>query len=124
DKTMTNILVVEDEKNQALLYRNELSAEGYSVSVARDGREAVTMAKLNPPDLLVLDINMPGMDGIEAMGKILGENNRIPIVINTAYSSFKDNFMTWSADAYIVKSADLTELKKAIKEILERRKAQ
>lgn len=124
DKTMTNILVVEDEKNQALLYRNELSAEGYSVSVARDGREAVTMAKLNPPDLLVLDINMPGMDGIEAMGKILGENNRIPIVINTAYSSFKDNFMTWSADAYIVKSADLTELKKAIKEILEKSKAQ
>ena len=121
---MTNILVVEDEKNQALLYRNELSAEGYSVSVARDGREAVTMAKLNPPDLLVLDINMPGMDGIEAMGKILGENNRIPIVINTAYSSFKDNFMTWSADAYIVKSADLTELKKAIKEILEKRKGQ
>ena len=119
---MTNILVVEDEKNQALLYKSELAAEGYNVFVARDGREAITMTKLNPPDLVVLDINMPGMDGIEAMGKILGENNRIPIVINTAYSSFKDNFMTWSADAYIVKSADLSELKKTIKEILGKRR--
>ncbi len=115
---MWNILVVEDDKNQSLLYKRELTEEGYNVFIARDGREAVTMAKLNPPDLVVLDINMPGMDGIEAMGKILGENNKIPIVINTAYSSFKDNFMTWSADAYIVKSADLSELKSTIKEIL------
>ncbi len=120
---MTNILVVEDEKNQALLYKNELTAEGYNVFVARDVREAITMAKLNPPDLVVLGINMPGMDGIEAMGKILGKNNRIPIIINAAYSSFKDNLMTWSADAYIVKSADLSELKKTIKELLGKRKA-
>lgn len=119
---MASILVVEDDKNQSLLYKKELSEEGYSVYLARDGREAVTMAKLNPPDLLVLDINMPGMDGIEAMGKILAENNRLPIVINTAYSSFKDNFMTWSADAYIVKSSDLSELKKTIREILEKRR--
>ncbi|MDO8136939.1 MAG: response regulator [Candidatus Brocadiales bacterium] len=118
---MTNILIVEDDKNQSLLYRQELSREGYAVFLARDGREAVEMAKLNPPDLVVMDINMPGMDGIEAMGKILGENNRIPVVINTAYSSFKDNFMTWSADAYIVKTSDLTELKKTIKEVLKKK---
>ncbi|MFQ5861683.1 MAG: response regulator [Candidatus Brocadiales bacterium] len=115
---MTTILVVEDDKNQCLLYKHELSEEGYRVEVARDGREAVTMAKLNPPDLVVMDISMPGMDGIEAMGKILGEDNKIPIIINTAYSSYKDNFMTWSADAYVVKSSDLMELKKTIKEIL------
>ena len=120
---MTNILVVEDEKNQALLYKNELTAEGYNVLVARDVREAITMTKLNPPDLVVLGINMPGMDGIEAVGKILGENNRIPLIINTAYSSFKDNFVTWLTDAYIVKSADLSELKKTIKELLGKRKA-
>jgi DNA-binding response OmpR family regulator len=121
---MANILVVEDDKNQAILYKNELTRAGYNVSIARDGREGLTMVKLNLPDLVVMDINMPGMDGIEAMGKILAENNKIPIVINTAYSSFKDNFMTWSADAYIVKSADLVELKETIKGILEKRKVQ
>ncbi len=121
---MTNMLIVEDEKNQALLYKKEFTAEGYDVFIAKDGKEAITMAKLNHPDIIILDINMPGMDGIEAMGKILAEDNRIPIIINTAYAQFKDNFMTWSADAYVVKSADMSELKKTVKGILEKKRAQ
>jgi len=116
---MTKILVVEDDKNQQELYRQELMDEGYEVDVASDGKEAITKAMKDRPDLIVLDISMPGMDGIEAMGKILGTDNRIPIVLNTAYSSYKDNFMTWSADAYVIKSADLTPLKNTIKQVLE-----
>ena len=116
---MTKILVVEDDKNQQELYREELMDEGYEVDVASDGKEAITKAQKDRPDLIVLDISMPGMDGIEAMGKILGTDNRIPIVLNTAYSSYKDNFMTWSADAYVIKSADLTPLKNTIKQVLE-----
>jgi len=117
---MTRILVVEDDKNQQELYRVELTEEGYEVDVAGDGKEAVSRVQENRPDLIVLDISMPGMDGIEAMGKILGGDNRIPIVLNTAYSSYKDNFMTWSADAYVIKSSDLTKLKTTIKEVLSR----
>lgn len=117
---MTKILVVEDDKNQQDLYREELIDEGYEVDVASDGKEAITRAEEERPDLIVLDISMPGMDGIEAMGKILAGDNKIPIVLNTAYSSYKDNFMTWSADAYVVKSSDLTQLKSTIKEVLER----
>ena len=116
---MTKILVVEDDKNQQELYRQELIEEGYEVDVASDGKEAIGRVEEVRPDLIVLDISMPGMDGIEAMGKILGGDNRIPIVLNTAYSSYKDNFMTWSADAYVIKSSDLTQLKKTIKEVLE-----
>ena len=116
---MTKILVVEDDKNQQELYRLELVAEGYEVDVASDGKEAIAKAQKDRPDLIVLDISMPGMDGIEAMGKILGTDNRIPIVLNTAYSSYKDNFMTWSADAYVIKSSDLTPLKNTIKQVLE-----
>jgi len=116
---MTKILVVEDDKNQQELYRQELIEEGYEVDVAGDGREAITKVQEARPDLVVLDISMPGMDGIEAMGKILGGDNRIPIILNTAYSSYKDNFMTWSADAYVIKSSDLTQLKNTIKQILE-----
>ena len=62
------------------------------------------------------------MEGIETMGWILSHNKGIPIIIHTAYSNYKDNFMSWAADAYIVKSSDLSELKNKIKEILTNKK--
>ena len=61
---------------------------------------------------------MPKMSGIESMGRILSEHKKIPIIINTAYGSYKDDFMSWSADAYIIKSSDITELKDKIKELI------
>ena len=115
---MKTVLVVEDDKNQSLLYEQELKLEGYNVMLARTGKEAITRVEEHIPDIIVMDITMPLMDGIESMGKILAKYSKIPIIINTAYSSFKDNFMTWSADAYIVKSSDLSELKTKIKELL------
>ena len=115
---MNTILCVEDNKNQRLLYEQELSLEGYKIITAADGKDALEKVKEQPPDIIIMDINMPRMNGIEAMGKVLSENKNIPIIINTAYSSYKDNFMTWAADAYIIKSSDLSELKNKIKEIL------
>lgn len=115
---MKTILLVEDDKNQLLLYKQELSLEGYSIITAQDGQEAIKKVKEHTPDLIVMDINMPKVNGIEALGKILSEHRKIPIIINTAYSSYKDNFMSWSADAYIIKSSDLKELKDKIKELI------
>ncbi len=63
------------------------------------------------PDLVILDTVMPVMDGMEALGRIIKKNRNVPIILNTAYSSYKDGFMSWGADAYVVKSADLGELK-------------
>ena len=114
---MPTILIVEDEENLRELYQDELGQEGYDVLLAVDGKEAIEMSQQHAPDLVVMDVRMPRMDGIEAMGRILSHNNTVPVIINTAYSSYKDNFMTWAADAYVVKSADLTELKQAIKSI-------
>jgi len=57
----------------------------------------------------------------EAMGRILSANKEVPVIINTAYSNYKDSFMSWAADAYIVKSSDLSELKGKIKEVLANR---
>ncbi len=65
-----------------------------------------------------MDINLPRMDGIEAMGKMLSLYKNIPIIINTAYSNYKGKYMSLAAEAYIVKSSDLTELKDKIKELL------
>lgn len=115
---MTTILLVEDEKNQRLLYEQELELEGYEIITAADGKEALEKVQEQPPDIIIMDINMPRMDGIETMGKVLSKNKKIPIIINTAYSNYKTNFMSWAADAYVVKSSDLTELKNKVKEIL------
>jgi DNA-binding response OmpR family regulator len=120
---MARLLVADDDKNLAILYEQELTDEGYDVDVVNDARSAIERVEKDPPDLLVLDIQMPGMDGIEALSHILGKNNQLPVILNTAYSNYKDNFMTWSADAYVVKSSDLTELKTTIHDILERRGA-
>ena len=115
---MATILVVEDDKNQRLLYEQELKLEGYEVVTASDGKDALEKIQEQLPDLIIMDINMPKMDGIETMGKILGKNKEIPVIINTAYSNYKDNFMSWAADAYIVKYSDLVELKSTVKEVL------
>ncbi len=115
---MTTILLVEDDKNQRLLYEQELRHEGYEVVTASNGKEALEEVQEKLPDIVIMDINMPKMDGIEAMGRILGKNKEIPVIINTAYSNYKDSFMSWAADAYIVKTSDLSELKEKIKEVL------
>lgn len=118
---MYKILVVDDEENLRILYEKELRKEGYDIELAASGEEAINKFKKNPPHLVVLDIKMPGMDGVEVLGKILSIDNKMPIVLNTAYASYQDNFTTWAADAYIVKSADLNELKSCIRSILEER---
>ncbi len=118
---MTTILLVEDDKNQRLLYEQELRDDGYEVVTVSDGKEALESVQEQLPDIVIMDINMPKMDGIEAMGRILSKNKEIPVIINTAYSNYKDSFMSWAADAYVVKSSDLSELKDKIKEVLANR---
>jgi DNA-binding response OmpR family regulator len=115
---MTKILVAEDERNLRNLYEAELQDEGYVVLVASDGKEALELFRKERPDLVVLDILMPGMDGLELMGLMLSEQNQVPVILNTAYPAYKDNFLSWSADAYVVKSADLGELKREIQRLL------
>jgi DNA-binding response OmpR family regulator len=114
------ILVVEDNKHQRALLETELEHAGYDVICVAGGRDAVQTVASESIDLVVLDIGMPDMDGLEAMEKILDIHPRLPVVINTAYPSFKDEFQSWSADAYVVKSGDPTELLGEIATALER----
>jgi DNA-binding response OmpR family regulator len=72
------------------------------------------------PDLLILDIRMPGMDGLEVLTKVLAEDRRIPVILSSAYSTYKDSFLSWSADAYVLKSSDLTELLETVSGLLSR----
>ena len=112
------ILIVEDDPELCVLYADELEAEGYRSNTVKNGKEAVEAVSQDTPDLIIMDINLPKMDGIEAMWNILSNDNKIPIIINTAYSEYRDNFMTWGAEAYVVKSSDLTALKETIRKVL------
>ena len=118
DGEKKTVLVVEDDANQRLLYQEELADEGYEVLIAGDGREGLQVARQNKPDLVILDINMPVMDGLDALNQLLETNPATPTIINTAYPGYQDSFSAWSADAYVVKSSDLTELKATVKRLL------
>ncbi len=115
---MKTILVVDDDKNLRRLYKDELEAEGYRVALAENGREALEIVSREIPSLVLMDIRMPEMDGLEAMARLLKKHGRVPILLNSAYSSYQDNFLTWAAEGYLIKSSDLEPLKRKIRDIL------
>ena len=119
---MEKILCVDDDSSLLFLYQEEFSEEGYEVIVARDGKEALEKYDQESPDLVVLDLRMPNMDGLETLNALLGKNRQLPVILNTAYPTHRDNFMTWGAEAYVLKSSDFTELKRKIREVLEKRR--
>jgi len=100
------------------LYHDELAEAGYEVILASNGKEALKRLDKARPNLVKLDIVMPMMDGMEALGRIIRKYRDLPIILNTAYPSYKDDFMSWGADAYIVKSSDVGELKAKAAELL------
>jgi DNA-binding response OmpR family regulator len=112
------ILIVEDEKNLCLLYKEELTKAGYKVTAVADADAAFLQINKQTFDLIITDIRMPGKNGIELITQIMALRKDIPIIINTAYQSYKHDFMTWAADAYVVKSASFDELKSKIKELI------
>jgi CheY-like chemotaxis protein len=116
---MKTVLIVDDDRNLRRLYQAELEAEGYETMIAENGRQATELMARRVPDVVVLDIRMPEMDGLEAMARMLGENRRVPIILNTAYSCYQENFLAWAADGYLIKSADLEPLKNKIREVLQ-----
>jgi len=119
---MKKILCVDDDLSLLCLYQEELSEEGYEVILAQDGKQAVEKFEDEKPQAIIMDIRMPAMDGIESMNAILGRDRQIPIILNTAFPDYKQNYMTWGAEEYLIKSSDFSELKRKIREVLERRK--
>lgn len=112
------ILVVDDEEHIRLLYKEEFEEEGYTVLLAGSGEDALTLVENNLPDIITLDIKMPGIDGITLARKIKEIRNEIPVIFVSAYEDYKHDFGTWASDAYFVKSANLAELKLLIAKIL------
>jgi CheY-like chemotaxis protein len=112
------ILLVDDEEHIRLLFKEELEEEGYSIDIASNGFEALEKLKDLSFDLVVLDIKMPGMDGIQTLNEIKKLNKDQRVILCSAYGEFKQDFSSWVSDAYVVKSADTRELKETIKSVL------
>jgi CheY-like chemotaxis protein len=116
---MARILVVEDDEPLRSLYKYELEEEGYEVIIAEDGKTALRSLEQLSCDLIILDMVMPGMGGLEALVKIASRQKKIPVVIHTAYLQRKDENLSGLADACLTKSSDLSILKSTVRELLE-----
>jgi DNA-binding response OmpR family regulator len=113
------ILVVDDEEHILKLYQKELSEEGYVVKTTPNGEEALSMAERESPDLVILDIKLKDRDGLEVLGGLRKISQETPIILNSAYSTYKSDFQSWLADAYLVKSPNLDKLKEKIRALLD-----
>ena len=115
---MKKILLVDDEEGIQLLYQEEFQEEGYEVISAFTGEEALEKFKSESPDLVILDIQMPGMNGIEVLRQMKMVAPQLPIILSTAYHEYKQDLSAWASDEYIVKSPDLQKLKEAVSKYL------
>ena len=115
---MKKILLVDDEESIHLLYREELEEEGYEVHSALSGEEALEKLHIIDPDLVILDINMPGMNGIDVLRRMKEINQAMPVILSSAYQEFKQDLASWASDDYIVKSSNLEELKNSVRKYL------
>ena len=112
------ILVVDDERSISEVVSLYLTRAGYRVKVAHDGAAALQALAAQKPDLVILDINMPGLNGIEVLRRMKEQRPDLPVILNSAYQEFKQDLGAWASDAYVVKSYDIDELKETVRRLL------
>lgn len=116
---MAKVLIVDDEEGIRMLYSMELEDEGYEVITLPDGKDLLHVVEQEKPDVLILDIKMKEYSGLDLLQQIRRKHYDLPVILNSAYSSFKVDLKAVAADYYVVKSSDLTELKDKLKIALE-----
>jgi two-component system response regulator MprA len=116
------VLVVEDDQPIRASIRRALAYEGYAVTEAGDGESALDSIRLSPPDLILLDLNLPGIDGIEVCRRIREAGDVMPIMMITARDAVSDRVigLDSGADDYLVKPFDLAELTARVRAALRR----
>jgi DNA-binding response OmpR family regulator len=119
---MKRVLVVEDQRDLASLLAHNLRHEGLDVRTVEDGREALPTVRSWQPDLVILDLMLPGMDGFEILRGIRGEGNDIPVLILSARGEEQDKIRGFrlDADQYVTKPFSLVELLERVHALLRR----
>lgn len=119
---VSRILVVEDNRDLAFGLRNNLEIEGYDVQVESDGRRGLTQARDTKPDLIILDLMLPGLDGFRFLRELRGGGSDIPILILTARGEESDKVraLKLGADDYVTKPFGVLELLARVEAVLRR----
>ncbi|MEX2611172.1 MAG: response regulator transcription factor [Gemmatimonadota bacterium] len=119
---MERILVIEDNPDLAFGLRNNLEIEGYAVDVVEDGAEGLAHARATPPDLIILDLMIPGLDGYRVLKALREEGQETPVLILSARSEEADKVMGFrlGADDYVTKPFSVLELLGRVKALLRR----
>lgn len=116
---MAKILMVDDEEYIRHYYTEELSEEGHRVWTAATGHELLRRIDSLQPEVVVLDIKLVDYDGLELLQEIRNHYPDLPIILCTAYDTYKYDRKAIAADYYVVKSFDLSELKRAVQRAVE-----
>jgi two-component system, OmpR family, response regulator MprA len=118
-----HVLLVDDDRHITDVLRRALAYEGYGVEVALRGDDALRKALEHPPDLVVLDLMLPGIDGLEVCRRLRASGNQVPILMLTAKDSIPDRVagLDQGADDYLVKPMELEELLARVRALLRRR---
>ena len=121
-----NVLVADDEEGLRFMLGQLLGKEGYTVKEAEDGEQAVAMAEREDFDVIILDVKMPRMDGLEALGRIRRIRPNTPVLVVTAHGSAKTAHQAIAAGAYdyFIKPFDNIEMRIIVKRAIERRNLQ
>ena len=114
---MIKVLVIDDEAHVRRLYDDLLTREGFEVISTACPHKALDIILTQTPDIIVLDIELEGDSGLKMIEKYKAECPDLPIILNSAYSTYMSDFKTWMAEAYIVKSSDIQPLVDKIREL-------
>jgi two-component system OmpR family response regulator len=120
--TAPRVLVVDDEPSIVDAVATSLRYEGFEVDVAVTGRDALTLAQEDPPDLVILDVMLPGLDGLEVTRRLRADGVDVPILFVTARDTLDDKLagLTIGGDDYVTKPFALAEVIARVKTILRR----
>ncbi|MBW2425514.1 MAG: response regulator transcription factor [Deltaproteobacteria bacterium] len=116
------VLVVEDDEAMAVALHDGFTYEGYDVAVARDGEEGLQRAEDSSPDLMILDVMLPKMTGLEVCKRLRGEGSKLPIIMLTARGQEIDKVLglKLGADDYVTKPFSFMELMARVEAVLRR----
>lgn len=115
---MKEILIVDDKTCVVRFYEEELRDEGYDIITAQNAKEAIRHVRISRPDIVLLDLLLGRPDGWEVLKAIKEENTHLPVIIVSAYDSYRDDPCLARADGYVVKNINVSELKEKVALVL------